>query len=302
MSPMMWILIISALVLRVDADAHSGDCMTVVMTMPEVKTADGKLCFPSSRRLADLAKSPWRRLDGHEAIMDTMCEPACFDSITQMVEKCEGVDGMEETVGGLKMLVPLCSDACMMGLMKMDADPPKTAGGKVCFPDRRRLSELTTPVSPWRRLGGHAGIMESICEPECTEAANAMFEVCDSTTIPELADTVEMVKSIVPMCKDDCLKAILWMDPKGCDGGEDSEKVCDFTGECKDLACDIKANCEIGKPPVGMGGAEWEEGLGKFLETEGTCSLCGAATTSSVTQTTLTGFAVALLFAAFALQ
>jgi hypothetical protein len=305
MSPTIQILIVAAVVICVDAGAHAEDCMTFVMSdMMGLKTADGKVCFPQERRLSDLAKSPWRRLDGHDAIMATMCDPTCLAGIKTFVDKCDGVPDMQESVEGLKMLTPMCDDECFKAVVPMMEAEPKTASGAVCFPDRRRLSELSaTPFSPWRRLGGHTAIMENICEPECQEASKKMLNAnCEKSMDPEMVGMAVLLKSMLPMCSDPCLKGIVMMEPKGCDGGDESSKVCDFTGVCKDLGCDIKANCDKDKPAMeGMSKAEWQEGLGKFLDEEAKCPMC-PATTSSGTQTMLTGFVAALLFAAFALQ
>lgn len=254
--------------------------------------------------MSDLAKSSWRRLDAHEEIMKTLCEPKCLDAAKTFVDKCDGVDMMKDAVPLISALLPLC-DECVQLAMEMEGNPPKTPSGDLCFEGRRRLSELTTPVSPWRRLDGHVGIMNNICESECEKAAETIIDVCEKTQVPELVGWVELLQNVLPMCNDKCLKAIMWMEPNGCDGGEDSKDVCDFTGDCEGLACAIKRNCEMDDPPMGMSKSEWEKGLGDFLDAEASCSLCpkeGPATTSSGTQTMLTGFAAALLFAAFALQ
>merc|ERR1711937_860312 len=109
-----------------------------------------------------------------------------------------------------------------------------------------------------------------------------------------------MFGQLLAYCKDPCTAAMFKTEQ--CKFGKEYEKLCDATGDCETMACDLKAKCENAEVPEMFKDEpdKFTEGRTEFLTAEGKCGLC--TTTSTGTRQMLSGLATALLYAAFALQ
>lgn len=194
--------------------------------------------------------------------------------------------------------------ACDGVLKDMEANPPKSSSGEVCFPDRRLgaipdLPEQPHGASPFgRRLAGHLAMFKPIkviCEDSCKAKLDDFIAKCEKV----LPAQIESLKPIMSMCTD-CGKVTLDMMLDECDFGDGSVKVCDAKDKCMNYACGMASSCSTSGNPMGMlmvSDEDWEKGVNAHNKALESCP-CPVSSTSAATKwTTASSFSVVALLA-----